>query len=172
MKSSSLTNTQSITSTINAGAEFSDCCLYRYKLWRIWDDTLPLAMCIGLNPSLATGTKSDPTITNLTKMLKKLGYGGFYMMNLFAWISPNPKDLLSCKDAIGENESKLKEVENLCKEVIFCWGNFKLADDRVKKVLLNYPNAKCFGKTLSGKPRHPLSMLYAGLSNEPTLTNY
>ena len=38
---------------MNKGAEFSPCKKYRYKLWRIWDDTLPLVMFIGLNPSTA-----------------------------------------------------------------------------------------------------------------------
>ena len=97
-----------------AGADFSECGLYRYKLWRIWDESLPLAMCIGLNPSTANAVKTDPTITNLTKMLKLLGYGGLYMMNLSAFISPKPADLLTCADSIGENDTKLKEVSEIC----------------------------------------------------------
>jgi hypothetical protein len=156
----------------NSGAEFSNCGKYRYKLWRIWDNELPKAMCIGLNPSKANATKADPTITNLIKMLKRLGYGGFYMMNLFAWISPNPEDLLTCVDPIGENEGKLKEAETICDDVIVCWGNFKQADERIKQVLPNYPNAKCFGVTKSGKPVHPLAMMYAGLTDKPKLFNY
>lgn len=156
----------------NCGAEFSKCQKYRYKLWRIWDSNLPLVMCIGLNPSTANETKTDPTITNLTGMLKILGYGGFYMMNLFAWISSKPNDLLTCKDPVGENDSKLKEVGAICKDVIVCWGNFKQADERIKQVLPNYPNAKCFGVTKSGKPFHPLAMMYAGLTKEPKLLNY
>lgn len=43
----------------NNGAEFSECGKYRYKLWRIWDDKLPLAMCIGLN--LLPPTKAKTT---------------------------------------------------------------------------------------------------------------
>ena len=156
----------------NSGAEFSKCGKYRYKLWRIWNTSLPIVMCIGLNPSTANATKPDPTITNLTKMLKQLGYGGFYMMNLFAWISSKPDDLLSCADAIGENENKLKEVEVICNDVIVCWGNFKQAEKRIAEVLPNYPNAKCFGVTKSGKPFHPLAMMYAGLTNEPKLFLY
>lgn len=156
----------------NSGAEFSKCRKYRYKLWRIWDEGLPKAMCIGLNPSTANATKPDPTITNLIKMLKQLGYGGFYMMNLFAFISSKPNELLTCTDALGDNESKLKEVEALCSDVIICWGNFKQADERIKQVLPNYPNAKCFGVTNSGKPIHPLAMMYAGKTNNPVLYLY
>ena len=154
------------------GAEFSECGKYRYKLWRIWDRNLPIVMCIGLNPSTANATKTDPTITNLKKMLSILGYGGFYMMNLFAFISSKPADLLTCENAIGENDNKLCEVAEICEDVIVCWGNFKQADERIKSVLPNYPNAKCFGVTKSGKPFHPLAMMYAGLTKEPKLQKY
>ena len=92
-------------------------------------------------------------------MLTKLGYGGFYMMNLFAWISSKPDDLLSCPDPIGENNEKLREVELICDEVIVCWGGFKQAEERIKQLLPNYPNAKCFGVTQKGKPFHPLAMM-------------
>ena len=154
------------------GAEFSKCRKYRYKLWRIWDDKLPKAMCIGLNPSTANANKNDQTINYLKKMLSKLGYGGFYMMNLFAWISSKPDDLISCADALGENENKLKEVESICNDVIVCWGNFKQATNRIKEVLPNYPNAKCFGVNANGTPYHPLAMMYNGRSNVPQLFKY
>lgn len=119
----------------NQGAEFSECKKYRYKLWRVWDANLPKAMCIGLNPSNANADKNDPTINNLISILSKLGFGGFYMTNLFAWISSKPQDLLTCADPIGNNDAALKEVEAICNEVILCWGNFKQADNRIKQVL-------------------------------------
>lgn len=155
-----------------SGADFSNCGKYRYKLWRIWDESKPKAMCIGLNPSTANATKPDPTITNLIKMLKLLGYGGFYMTNLFAWISPNPKDLLSCDDPLGNNENVLSEVEQICDDVIVCWGNFKEAEDRIKDVLPRYPNALCFGVNQNGTPAHPLAMMYQGKTKNPKLTTY
>lgn len=143
-----------------SGAEFSKCGKYRYKLFRIWNEDLPKAMCIGLNPSTANSEKNDATIRILINSLSKLGYGGFYMMNLFALISPKPQALLTCDDPIGENESKLKEVEVLCKDVIVCWGNFKNTEKRIKEVLPNYPNAKCFGFNANGTPWHPRAMVY------------
>lgn len=154
------------------GAEFSNCGKYRYKLWRIWNPDLPKAMCIGLNPSTANATKPDPTITNLTAMLVRLGYGGFYMMNLFAWISSKPEDLLTCPDPLGENENKLKEVEAMCDDVIVCWGNFKQAENRIREVLPNYPHAKCFGRNKNGTPCHPLAMMYAGAVKTVQLESY
>lgn len=154
------------------GAEFSSCGKYRYKLWRIWDQSLPKAMCIGLNPSTANANTNDQTINYLTRMLTKLGYGGFYMMNLFAWISSKPADLLTCDDPLGNNNNKLKEVEALCQDVIVCWGNFKQATARIKEVLPNYPDAKCFGINKNGTPFHPLAMMYKGIANDPELFLY
>lgn len=141
------------------GAEFSKCGKYRYKLWRIWDETKPLAMCVGLNPSTANAEKNDQTICYLLKMLTILGYGGFYMTNLFAIISSKPEVLLTCDDPIGENDMKLAEVSNICQDVIVCWGNFKEAKNRIKEVLPRFPNAKCFGINSNGTPFHPLAMM-------------
>jgi hypothetical protein len=151
------------------GAEFSECGKYRYKLWRIWDRALPIAMCIGLNPSTANAEKPDPTIGILKRMLTKLGYGGFYMVNLFAWISSDPDELLTCPNPIGDNEQKLKEVEVLCDDIIACWGAFKQATDRANMVYANYPNSKCFGINKGGTPFHPLAMMYNGTQHNPQL---
>jgi len=144
----------------NNGAEFSECGKYRYKLWRIWDNELPIAMCIGLNPSTANSQKNDPTIIILKKMLTKLGYGGFYMTNLFAFISSKPEDLLTCDDPLGDNDNKLKEVKLLCDDIIACWGSFKQATNRIKHLYNNndFPNTKCFAISKDGNPIHPLAM--------------
>lgn len=155
------------------GAEFSECGKYRYKLWRVWDSSLPKAMCIGLNPSNANASKNDATISNLIGMLTKLGYGGFYMMNLFAWISSKPEDLLTCADPLGDNENKLQEVAALCDDVIVCWGNFKQAQDRIKEVLPKFPVTKCFGLNKNGTPYHPRALTYIkGALKSPQIFTY
>lgn len=156
----------------DTGAEFSRDGKYRYKLWRIWDKTLPLVMCIGLNPSTANADKNDPTINNLIAMLSTLGFGGFYMTNLFALISSKPEALLTCEDPLGDNDAKLKEVAMACEVVIACWGSFKQADERIKQVLPMFPNAKCFGWNKNGTPFHPLAMMYKGLVKNPQLYQY
>lgn len=129
-------------------------------------------MCIGLNPSTTNASKNDNTINILIRVLSNLGYGGFYMMNLFAWISSKPEDLLTCADAIGDNESKLKEVEAMCQDVIVCWGNFTQAEQRIKQVLPNYPNAKCFGVNKNGTPFHPRALSYKGMLGSAEVMDY
>lgn len=159
----------------NQGAEFSECGKYRYKLWRIWDKSKPLAMCIGLNPSTANGTKNDTTISYLIKMLTALGYGGFYMTNLFAYISSKPDALLDSRiDPVKDNDVHLAEVNLLCKDVVVCWGNFRQATQRIKEVLPRYPDALCFGHNANGTPFHPLAMMPRNGRdpNKPVLIRY
>lgn len=157
----------------NNGAEFSPCGRFRYKLWRIWDEDKPKAMCIGLNPSTANATKNDPTITHLSKALNKLGYGGLYMTNLFALISSKPEALLTTDDCLGDNEIKMAEVRLICKDVIVCWGAFQQATKRIEGVLPRYPDALCFGKNADGTPEHPLySLVYKKNKSELKLIKY
>jgi hypothetical protein len=142
-------------------AKFSECGKYRYQLMRRWRDDWPMAMCIGLNPSTANDFHDDPTIRRLTTILMGKGYGGFYMCNLFALISPYPEDLTSCPDPVKDNDQWLKETSLKVKDVIFCWGNFKVADYRVKVIKKMFPNTAfsypcCFGRNKNGSPKHPL----------------
>ena len=153
----------------SAGAQFSDCGRYRYQLWRIWDVDLPKAMCIGLNPSTADASRDDPTIRLLKKVLARLGYGGFYMCNLYGWISSKPKDLEHCADPVGDNDKVMAQVATHCDQVIFCWGNAELAENRTAKIEAQYPQALCFGLSKAGRPVHPLALMYSGKVNNPEL---
>jgi hypothetical protein len=155
-----------------AGATFSDCGKYRYKLWRIWDESKPLAMCIGLNPSTANAKTNDNTINILIRVMQQLGYGGFYMMNLFAWISSHPQDLLTVIDPIGENDYYLDQVRKECNDVIACWGAFQQALARTEIVLERFPETKCFGVNNNGTPFHPRALSYKGLLSNPGLIRY
>lgn len=51
-------------------AKLSDCRTYRYELQRIWDESKPYAMFIGLNPSTADETEDDPTFVAVLISLK------------------------------------------------------------------------------------------------------
>lgn len=114
-------------------------------------------MCIGLNPSTADEDSNDRTIQNLVHVLMSYDYGGFYMTNLFALISPDPNDLRSCPNPVKDNDQYLLEVSKKCDEVIFCWGSFKQAEYRAKKIIPMFPRALVFGLTDAGKPIHPLA---------------
>lgn len=140
----------------NEGAMFSNCRNYRYSLWRIWDYSKPIVMLIGLNPSTANEITNDPTIRRLYKLVYNNGYGGFFMMNLFAWISPYPDSLVTVDDPVGENDKWLKVVAGRCHDVCFCWGNFKQATERAEHIKGMFKSALCFDQNKNGSPKHPL----------------
>lgn len=142
--------------SINKGAEFSDCGKYRYALWRIWDDSKPIVMFIGLNPSTADSEEDDPTIESVARISKHNGYGGFYMMNLFGIISSKSEILKQVADAQGDNLKWHREIIDRCKDVVFAWGNFKEAVEVSKDFISGYPKALCIKKNKNGSPVHPL----------------
>lgn len=142
---------------MNKAAEFSACGKYRYYLLRSWDINKPFVLCIGLNPSTADAVDDDTTIRNLCTLLHGYGYGGFYMANLFALISPNPDDIRACPDPVKDNDQWLTYLSGITSETIFCWGSFKQAEYRAKKIIQKFPDALCLGKTSKGHPIHPLA---------------
>ena len=138
------------------GAEFSDDRKYRYCLWRIWDENKPMVMFIGLNPSTANENKDDPTIRRVKRFAFDWGFGGVYMMNLFAWITAYPAELKICEDPLGENDERLRRLSYSCKDIIFAWGSFKEAQERSKQVIKMFPFAKALVINHNGTPKHPL----------------
>jgi len=141
----------------NDGATFDSTRQYRYCLWRKWDINLPFIMFIGLNPSTANEHSDDPTIRRVMRFARDWGYGGVFMLNLFAYVTTNPKQLLTCTDAIGpENDMYLFGVSKRCNRIIFAWGAFKETKERAKDIMLLFPNAEALVINKDGTPRHPL----------------
>jgi hypothetical protein len=154
-------NTMSFENTVLEptpyGAVFSSCRKYRYVLWRVWDKHKPMAVFIGLNPSTANETTNDPTITHIAKIVKSWNYGGFYMLNLFAIISPDPEVLtLRSIDLQGDNEKWMELVTQRSSKIIFAWGAFKEAKARAKIITERFPDAEVLGFNNDGSPWHPL----------------
>lgn len=130
---------------------------YRYVLSRIWDETKPVVMIIGLNPSTADETNDDPTITRCINFSKSWGYGGVHMLNLFAFRATLPRDMFNAPNPIGmENDKYLSEYAKKCDKAICAWGNhgkFKNRSDDVRSKLKNLYYLKM---NHSGEPSHPL----------------
>lgn len=141
------------------GATFSANRRHRYALWRIWDENKPLIMFIGLNPSTADEDDNDKTIRRVIGFAKDWGYGGMYMMNLFTYITPYPKELTNLYDPYMDDYILLLKISEKCKSILFCWGTFKQAKKRADIVSRLFKNALCLGKNKDGSPKHPLYML-------------
>lgn len=140
----------------DSGAIFSDDRKYRYALCRMWFINKPLVMFVGLNPSTANETQDDPTIRRVCKFAFDWDFGGVYMTNLFAWVTPYPQELLKVSDPLGDNDKWLQTAWDKSAKVIFAWGAFKEAKERAAQVSGMFTNAYCLGKNADGSPKHPL----------------
>ena len=142
---------------LKSDAIFSPDRLHRYGLWRIWDDTLPTVLFIGLNPSTADEFKNDPTIRRCIGYAKDWGYGGYIMGNIFGFRATDPKVMKSAKDPIGaENNKWLLRLHEEADLTIGAWGNYGKFMNRGKDVAAMIPNLKCLKITGQGYPSHPL----------------
>jgi hypothetical protein len=141
-----------------AGAVLSPCGVWRYTLHRGWLWDRPWVMFIGLNPSTADASKNDPTVRRCIRFAQDWGYGGMWMMNLFAFRSTDPAGLLTADDPVGPAcDYTLRIVAESAGIIVAAWGAHRLATERGKSVcqLLNR-EVHCLERTKDGSPRHPL----------------
>ena len=144
---------------------------YRYALGEVQDKPNKLLFCFGINPSIATPEKLDPTAKRIELIAKDHGYDSWIILNLCAQRSTNP-------DQIEEFQLPIPHKENLesitallnkyheCSDILFAYGDLIYKRDYLKKNLYeiiniiksNKYNGSCFclGKTKSGNARHPL----------------
>jgi len=138
-------------------AILSDDRKYRYVLSRIWDESKPTVMFIGLNPSTADETTNDPTIIRCIEFAKSWGYGGVYMLNLFAFRATQPEDMFQANEPIGiDNDNYLMEYSKKCDKIICAWGNHGKFKDRSNEMKSKLNNLYYLKLNQTGEPAHPL----------------
>ena len=143
----------SINNNILRKAKFSIDKKHRYELSRHWDLSKSDILFIMLNPSIANEDIDDPTIKRLISFTREFNHGGFFVANLFTYITPYSKTL---DTSIGLTKLNLKTIKNLVNKVdgvIYAWGNSIKEPQELKNLV---KNPKCFGKNLNGTPKHPL----------------
>lgn len=164
------------TLTGSTGAIFSDCEVYRYLLWRVWDETLPTALLLMMNPSTANETDNDPTVERQIKrvmMWPEIGFdfavGGLEVANAFAFRETDSDKLAplhaSGFDLVGDsNDAMILEAARRAAVVVCGWGEPGALGGRDKAVLQLLrdngikPYALKFNK--DGTLRHPLYVAY------------
>ena len=140
-----------------SGAVFSDCRKYRYALWRMWNEHMPIAMIIGLNPSTADHTRNDPTITRCINFASSWGYGGVCVTNLFGFRATAPTELKAHHDPIGkENDAWVHEMAKGAAITVAAWGNHGKFLNRSLEILPSLDRLHCIKMNKSGEPAHPL----------------
>ena len=150
-----------------SGAVFSDCRKYRYALWRMWNEHMPIAMIIGLNPSTADQTRNAPTITRCINFSRSWGYGGVCVTNLCGFRATAPTELKAHHDPIGkENDAWVHEMAKGVAITVAAWGNHGKFLNRSDKFLTTLDQLHCIQMNKSGEPAHPL-YLKAGLKPVP-----
>lgn len=135
-----------------------DC--YRYALRKIWDLRKPEITVIMLNPSTADKYNDDHTVKKLRTICGAHGYGGFEILNLFAYRATNPKELYDLEVCpIGpKNNDIIEDALKRSKSLLVAWGNHGKLNDRDKQVISMFSatnNIFCLGKNKNGTPKHP-----------------
>ena len=142
---------------IKKSAIFSPCNQYRYSLSRAWNLNKKSALFIGLNPSTADEKVDDPTIRRCINYAKNWGYGGFLMVNLFAYRTTLPSNLKKVKYPVGKDNDKYIVILSKKADItVAAWGNNGNLYSRDKQVLSLVANLMCLKINKSGQPAHPL----------------
>ncbi|MFD1880558.1 DUF1643 domain-containing protein [Paracoccus pacificus] len=152
-------------------AVYSDCLAYRYDLTRIWQPKGRRVLFVMLNPSTATEVQNDPTVERCERRARALGYGGFRVVNIFAWRATDPKVMRAVADPVGpENNRAIRDGADWADTIVCAWGTHGQHLDRGRQVesLLRATGKHLhhLGLTQGGAPRHPL---YVGYAHQPQI---
>ena len=154
----------------NSRAIYSDCGRYRYFLSHTWDIEAPVLMFIMLNPSKATESKSDGTVTWCKRRTEQEEiYGGFCVLNIFAKLGTNPRVLRQPGDHIGPcNDEIIRRQVGAIRDIdmIVCaWGNdgaISGRGNRVEDILRETTDSPlyCLDTSDQHHPMHPRGIHY------------
>ena len=153
--------------TFRTGATFSDDMVYRYRLWRRWDEGIMPVLFILLNPPTAHDLDNDPTMAHCIEQAKRLGFGGVEVCNLYAFRSTDPKVLRKADDPVGpENPSEIGAAAAMLSVVICGWGEHAETIDRggwitsARHLIGDQSKSMCLGINKDGSPKYPLGLSY------------
>lgn len=140
---------------------------YRYYYRNIWDKDLPVVMFICLRPQNKEG-KREYVIDSLIQYCQQIDYGGFYLCNLFAYITEKDHELTVVKDPVGkDNDMWIKKIAKRADMVIFAWGVNGKIQKRSKEVENMFSTSWALDIAPEGYPRYPLFIPY-----NPKLKSY
>lgn len=154
------------------GALFSPCRRYRYRLWRVWDQSLPLVCFVLMNPSTADEVTDDPTVARCQRRVmqwKDRRYGGVLVVNAFAWRETDSRKLpglvASGTDIVGpENDAAILAAAREAAVVVCGWGKPGEMNGRGRHILALLQGAGIEPRALvinaDGSPSHPLYIGY------------
>lgn len=147
-------------------AVISPCGTWRYELERLWDVDLPVLVICMLNPSRADAKVNDPTVAALTHFATSWGYGGFRIVNLYAFRAPKPKTMWMAPEAMRvgpENGAHLQSAIEYARahgaKLLVAWGCGGEIGERdlwfINRAISQGVSLICLGQTKGGHPKHP-----------------
>ena len=151
-------------------AVISNCGMYRYRLDRTVSDSGPVFAFFGVNPSTADASDDDATVRKWRGFVDRWGGSRFIVGNAFAYRSTDVRQLASSTDAFGDLVGEyITNIINEADILVPCWGNTSKVPPSLRYAFGELMDAlvssgkpvKCFGRTASGDPRHPLMLGYS-----------
>ena len=96
---------------------------YRYRLSRVWDNSLPRVVWCMLNPSTASAFESDRTLNKIIRYSRAWGYGAVEVVNLFAYRTPYPSELPLVADPVGlGNDDAIAAAVRHAERLVAAWA--------------------------------------------------
>ena len=135
---------------------------YRYVLHRAWDDSLPTAMFLMMNPSTADVHVDDPTVYRCQTFARSWGFGSVYVANTFAYRATDQTQLVDVADPIGpDNDWHILQMASLSKLIVLAYGRphkkLRARGAEVSQMLRQFGyNLYALMLNADGTPRHPL----------------
>ncbi len=143
-------------------AVISECGRFRYHLSRKWTEG-PVLLYVMLNPSTANAEVDDATIRRCTTFANTHGFGGFEVVNLWAYRATDPKALRTAGWPVGPaNDQTIQQSAARCHAICVAWGAHAGKLDR-PQVVISMLRATgqplhCLSITRGGHPSHPLML--------------
>lgn len=119
----------------------------------------PRVCWVMLNPSTADAHHVDATLRRCLAFARSWGAGSIEVVNLFALVSSDQKQLLAADDPIGrQNVAAVRRAMTRADSVVVAWGRLSprlvaLAAPAIGRLPARVVSV---GLTAEGYPRHPL----------------
>lgn len=162
-----ITRTLKLLDGTEAGATYSQCERYRYRLWRTWGDPARgVVNFLMLSPSTATEHVTDPTVERCLRRARAMGFSGLVVTNLFAFRATDPLEMMAQLDPVGlGNDAAILEAAAEASMVVCAWGNMGYHRGRARDVLRmlvkeHKGKLHALKVSQSGHPWHPLYVAY------------
>ncbi|WP_254054588.1 DUF1643 domain-containing protein [Roseovarius sp. EL26] len=148
------------------GARFSDCGKYRQALTREWTvegESARTILFIGMNPSVADASVSDPTCHRELDFSRRWGFNRYLKGNVLDWRATSPKDLpVDPAEACSvENIPYLQGMAEESELIVLAYGKLHkryqpVIDEVVAGMRSTGKPLRCFARNKDGSAKHPL----------------